>query len=234
MDSLLSNYTNFKYCIKSIVEHIKIDALDAEYYHEVSGDLIQYSYKSKKDLTELIDVQKNVEIKQKVSIQVNEMIKQLEDLRAKKNINIRKGNRYFVETYSLLLNYREWFNKEFESSFIKMNLSNEKPNRIIDKQLKPNVTLSNLVTHINSVGIIEGVKIQFKNIKGKNLKLLFLALQELGLLPKERMAQKFYDCCKEEFNWDIASYNAMNGYNYNEVVDKDVYNSMKEYLTTLI
>ena len=53
-------------------------------------------------------------------------------------------------------------------------------------------------------------------IKGKRLKLLLLALQDLGLLPKERIAKKFHDCCKNEFDWDIARYSAMNDYKYND------------------
>ena len=94
-------------------------------------------------------------------------------------------------------------------------------------------TLSELITHKNSVEIIESVKIQYRNIKGKRLKLLLIAFQDLDLLPKERIAQKFHNCCKNEFDWNIASYNAMNGYNYNEKIDKDELNSMKKYLETL-
>ena len=99
---------------------------------------------------------------------------------------------------------------------------------------KQNNKLSDLITHQKSIEIVEGIKIQYKNIKGKQLKLLLLALQELHLLPKERIAQKFYDSCKCEFNWDVASYNAMNGYNFNDVTDSVEFNNMKQYLETLI
>ncbi len=95
-------------------------------------------------------------------------------------------------------------------------------------------TLSGLITHQNSLEIVEGIKIQYKNIKGKRLKLLLLALQELGLFPKERIAQKFYDCCKAEFSWDIATYQAMNGYQYNEHTDKTELIEMKQYLKSLM
>lgn len=95
---------------------------------------------------------------------------------------------------------------------------------------KQNNKLSDLITHQKSIEIVEGIKIQYKNIKGKQLKLLLLALQELHLLPKERIAQKFYDSCKCEFDWDVASYNAMNGYQFNERTDLTELNDMKQYL----
>lgn len=91
-------------------------------------------------------------------------------------------------------------------------------------------TLSDLITHSKSIEIVEGIKIQYKNIRGKRLKLLLLALQELGLLPEERTARKFYDCCKAEFGWDIATYQAMNDYPYNEHTDKTELRKMKQYL----
>ena len=95
-------------------------------------------------------------------------------------------------------------------------------------------TLSDLITHSKGIEIVEGIKIQYKNIKGKRLKLLLMALQELGLFPKERIAQRFYDCCKSEFNWDIASYQAMNDYKFNDVTDKPELCEMKQYLENLI
>lgn len=95
-------------------------------------------------------------------------------------------------------------------------------------------TLSNLITHSKGIEIVEGIKIQYKNIRGKRLKLLLLAFQELGILPKERIAQRFYDCCKSEFNWDIASYQAMNDYKFNDVTDKPELCEMKQYLENLI
>lgn len=93
-------------------------------------------------------------------------------------------------------------------------------------------TLSELITDQNSVEIVEGIKIQYKNIKGKRLKLLLLALQELNLLPKERIAQKFYNCCKAEFGWNVASYTAMNDYQFNDRTDQFELNEMKQYLET--
>lgn len=93
--------------------------------------------------------------------------------------------------------------------------------------------LSDIITHQNSVQIVEGIKIQYKNIKGKRLKLLLMALQDLGLFPKERTANLFHDACLKEFNWNIASYNAMNGYVFNDRIDNAEYNSMKQYLETL-
>lgn len=97
-----------------------------------------------------------------------------------------------------------------------------------------NEQLSDIMTHEKSVEIVEGVKIKYKNIRGKRLKLLLLAFQDLSLLPKERIASRFYKCCKTEFPWEIASYNAMNSYKFNINVDKNEVEGMKQYLNTLI
>lgn len=94
--------------------------------------------------------------------------------------------------------------------------------------------LSDLITHPKSPEIVNGIKTQYKNIKGKRLKLLLLALQELDLLPKERTAKKFHNLCESEFTWKIASYNAMNGYEYNEGVDFNEFVNMKQYIKSLI
>ena len=95
-------------------------------------------------------------------------------------------------------------------------------------------TLSDIITHPKNTEITEGIKTQFKNIQGKRLKLLLMALQELNLLPKERIALKFYKLCKSEFDWDIASYQAMNDYKFNDVTDKPELCEMKQYLENLI
>ena len=95
-------------------------------------------------------------------------------------------------------------------------------------------SLYEIITHKKSVDIVNGIKIRYKNIKGKRLKLLLKAFQDLELLPKDRIGKKFHNCCKDEFNWNIGSYNAMNGYHYNEGIDENEIRSMKEYLETLI
>jgi len=108
------------------------------------------------------------------------------------------------------------------------------PQPIKTKQPTEKKTLSDLITHQKSVEIVEGIKIRYKNIKGKRLKLLLLALQELNLLPKERIAKKFYNCCKAEFGWDVASYTAMNDYQFNEYTDKIELDNMKKFLEEII
>lgn len=95
-------------------------------------------------------------------------------------------------------------------------------------------TLSDIITHPKNTEITEGIKTQFKNIQGKRLKLLLMALQELNLLPKERIALKFHKLCKSEFDWDIASYQAMNDYQYNDYQDQTELDHMKQYLENLI
>jgi hypothetical protein len=94
--------------------------------------------------------------------------------------------------------------------------------------------LSGLITHENSSKIVDFIKVKYKNIQGKRLKLLLMALQELKLLPKERVAQKFHNCCKSEFNWKIASYNAMNGYSYNNNLDAIELNEMSERIKSIL
>lgn len=100
--------------------------------------------------------------------------------------------------------------------------------------VKESETLSDLITHLNSVEIVEKIKIQYKNIKGKSLKLLLMAFQDLDLLPKERIASKFHKACKNEFNWNIASYNAMNNYEFNPNIDKKELEQKKSYLKSII
>lgn len=94
--------------------------------------------------------------------------------------------------------------------------------------------LSDLITHENSIKLVEEIKIQFKNIKGKRLKLLLISLQELNLLPIDRTAKKFHDCCKAEFSWNVASYEAMNNYLYNERIDKEQVGKMKHFISNII
>jgi hypothetical protein len=94
--------------------------------------------------------------------------------------------------------------------------------------------LSDLITHHKSIEIVEGIKNKYKNIRGKRLKLLLLAFQDLELLPNERIAQKFHECCKYEFDWNIATYSAMNGYEFNDFTDIAERKNMKQYLETLI
>jgi hypothetical protein len=98
---------------------------------------------------------------------------------------------------------------------------------------KQKTTLSGLITHEESINIIEKIKVQYKGIKGKRLKILLTALQNLQLLPNERIAKSFYTGCKEEFNWDIGTYQSMNDYKYNENTDKEELTQMKDFLNKI-
>ncbi|NQU84530.1 MAG: hypothetical protein HQ541_02095 [Mariniphaga sp.] len=75
--------------------------------------------------------------------------------------------------------------------------------------LKRSEHLSDIITDEKSKEIVEAIKVKYKNIKGKRLRILLMALQELEFLPKNRIAAKFHACCKNDFDWEIASYNAM-------------------------
>ncbi|MDD4672190.1 MAG: hypothetical protein PHI03_04590 [Bacteroidales bacterium] len=128
--------------------------------------------------------------------------------------------------YQIGLNEINQINLAIVKAFLKTQSNKEQP--------APSETLASIITHTNSNEIVEAIKIQYKNIKGKGLKLLLLALQELDLLPKERIASKFHRLCKIEFDWEIASYNAMNGYNYNEITDVEDFEAMVSFLKELI
>ena len=96
------------------------------------------------------------------------------------------------------------------------------------------VKLSDLITHENSVEIVNAIKVKYKNTGGKGLKLLLRALQELKLLPIERIAAKFHDCCQKEFNWDVKSYQAMNDYSFNDITDIKELEEMKSFIQEYI
>jgi hypothetical protein len=137
---------------------------------------------------------------------------------------LTNGRVIYHLTYKEILEIKDAINKAFE----KTKILEETPS--IENKTLQNNTLSSLITHPKGAEIIKGVKLQYKGIKGKRLKLLLIALQELELLPKERVANKFYDYCKLEFDWNIASYNAMNGYNYNSITDKEELKNMKSFI----
>tara|TARA_B110000285_G_C15138189_1_gene628677 strand:- start:2956 stop:3831 length:876 start_codon:yes stop_codon:yes gene_type:complete len=94
-------------------------------------------------------------------------------------------------------------------------------------------TLSDLINFEQGQELVNQIKIKYKNIKGKRLKLLLLSLQKLDLLPQERMGQKFHNACKEEFNWDVSSYEAMRSYVYNEYTDNDECLKMEEFISNI-
>ena len=108
--------------------------------------------------------------------------------------------------------------------------------------IKQKPVLSGIITHPRGKEIVEGIKVQYKNIKGKQLKLLLLALQQLDLMPTERIAKQFHQCCEAEFDWDIASYNAMNDYKYDKErdirykqgIDTQEIEKKKKYINSLI
>jgi hypothetical protein len=165
-----------------------------------------------------------------------------------------KGWHYFKTSYPLLISHKEIGKYGFYAGIISKveELASKHPklfetfenNEPKTNQPEPQETakekpeqvetLANIITHTKSTEIVELIKIQYKNIKGKQLKLLLLALQQTNLLPKEGIANKFHRCCKKEFNWNIASYNAMNGYKYNSLTDKEILDTMQGYLKQLI
>lgn len=115
------------------------------------------------------------------------------------------------------------------------NLSGKSSKNIPKPVLHKNVnSLVDLIAHEKAYEIVVSIKTSYKNIKGKRLKLLLIALHDLALLPKDRIAKKFHDACKQEFEWDIASYNAMNMYKFNSHIDNEELVEMKESIKRII
>lgn len=95
-------------------------------------------------------------------------------------------------------------------------------------------SLKELITHTDSERIVEAIKIRYKNIAGKELKFLLLALQDLELIPRNRIAKKFHICCQNDFEWEIKSYQAMNDYQLNELYDLGNIDEIKSYIKSLL
>lgn len=143
-----------------------------------------------------------------------------------KKMWLKNTRKHLPTNYTLKLRdyFLLWFDQMEEKQFPK----NAKQAQEI--QLK----LCKLITHPKNRELVEHIKVQYKNIKGKQLKLLLIALQDLKLLPKDRIVKKFYDCCKIEFDWDIASYIAVNDYRFNSHSDSATLNEMKLDIESVI
>ncbi len=122
---------------------------------------------------------------------------------------------HYRQYYSQVIKYLQSFKEDKITEQQEINIDN---NTTIIKT-KQKHDLCEIITHSRSKEIVRGIKVQYKNIKGKQLKLLLLALQQLNLLSTDRIAKQFHECCDAEFDWDIASYNAMNGHKYNKEID---------------
>ena len=96
--------------------------------------------------------------------------------------------------------------KTFISNEIEVNEKQINPTENKSKQDQPK-TLSELITHEKSDEIVEAVKVQYKNIKGVGLKLLYLAMLDLHLIPNNEA--QFHTLCKIEFDWNINTLQSM-------------------------
>ena len=158
---------------------------------------------------------------------VNHFNEQIEYEKLNGNTNFRLENGTMLR-----LTQKQITDIETAISFANSMLNNSQHSQI--GTLPELKKLNDIITHQKSIEIVESIKIQYKNIKGKKLKILMLAFQNLALLPKERNAKRFYDSCKNEFDWHIASYTAMNGYDYNESTDKVEFDEMIQFLKKVI
>jgi hypothetical protein len=99
---------------------------------------------------------------------------------------------------------------------------------------KEDKSLASFITHSKGEEIVNLIKIKYKGIRGKQLKLLFKALQQTELIPNGRVGAEFHRLCKKEFCWDIASYNAMSDYKFNDQQDDKELEQMKNYLNNIL
>lgn len=94
--------------------------------------------------------------------------------------------------------------------------------------------LSELICSDKSELIVESIKVQYKHIGGKRLKLLLLALQGLGLIPKKRTESIFHRLCAKEFDWNINSLQSLNSEEGKNTKDKQEIAEMTNYIKNLI
>jgi hypothetical protein len=236
-----SHLTDFRICLqlsKGELLYIK-ESIESAYKKYSQPNKDSYVVDFKETYNNEVTPERKTELEKRLSEieSVSERIKFLE-LEKLKYLQGISPETLFISGMTLAAmgkNESLFFDRHIELEIQKEKIVNTIPQQTETKtEQETPKTLSDLITHHNSIEIIERVKIQYKNIKGKRLKLLMLAFQDLKLLPKERVAQKFYDCCKKEFDWDIASYNAMNGYDYNDVTDSAELQYMKQFIEKII
>lgn len=144
----------------------------------------------------------------------------------------------YIESKKIELELFEGRNPKFvfDNCFMILNfLSKQVPAESVEPEIQNEVpkkdkNLSELITHKESQKIADEIKIHFKNIQGKRLKLLLLAMQDLNLLPTEQNVSEFHRACKTFFEWDVKSYTAMNKYRFNPNVDKADSENIKSIL----
>ena len=145
---------------------------------------------------------------------------------------------HYRQYYKAVLKYLKSFKAEKIIEPQEINIENN--TTTIKTKKKP--VLSEIITHTRCKEIVEGIRDQYKNIKGKQLKLLLLALQQSDLLPTEGIALKFHQCCEAEFDWDTGTYTGMNDHKYDKETDikfkkgtrtKEI-EKMKKFINSLI
>jgi len=157
---------------------------------------------------------------------LNDELKIIEQWLSDKYPNGDKKKPLLSEEKIEIVKYKTFISNEIDST-----ISDEPKNK--SKQDQPK-TLSELITHEKSDEIVEAIKVQYKNIKGKRLKLLLIAFQNLELLPIDRIAQKFHTLCEIEFDWSIGHYSAMNDYDFNEKIDGKDLEKMKIFIKKIM
>ena len=70
--------------------------------------------------------------------------------------------------------------------------------------------LEDFLNHEKSSEILKMIKTTYKGIKGKKLRFLHIALCETFIDSPNLNLFKFHKLCKNEFDWNVGTYNALN------------------------
>jgi len=183
-------------------------------------DIDRYTEYSQKAMIQLIE-EKGFPAYKVVDKIINMQINNIKiDISNPLKKDLRDSNNFWLTKMEV---QRDFFNKIEKHEIEALSLKQKKVETLIDLIIDPKPAY-----------IVENIKNKYRGIKGKRLKLLLITLQNLELLPLERIGKRFHSCCKLEFDWNIASYNAMNGYRYNKEVDNEELKNMMDLIKSLI
>ena len=158
------------------------------------------------------------------------------------NTSIIDDSYYPIEVYAEYVLLRQRLQKRLKELVFEELEGNSKEKRAIEERFhqseserkRVSKSLAQIFPSEHSEIIIEAIKKKYKGIKGVQMKRLFEALKICEAIPGITKKLSFHNACKKEFNWDIASYNAMNDQKELNDIDKEEINEMVKYFNTII
>jgi hypothetical protein len=206
-------------------------------YKHITGENIQLHPSNDIDLSEYLKTKYGVNYIDRKNGRLNNLAKLNNFSGIQNNIEVKKTNEATNRLELIFSIYQAELQGNLKISNV--NKKESQINRSIE--ISDNSSQENLNTRYfkdiftaNDVDkLTQVIKHKYKNIKGKRLKILLLALKELGILPKERYNKKFHDACKNEFTWPIGSYQSMNDYKFNDTIDSDELKEMKDFIKNI-